>query len=1527
MPELGPGQPYRCYPIEDSVVAVGMGLAVPGASSPDQFWRLLGAGVPQFGEPGDRMDIDALWSPDPAAADKTYTRVSGFIRDFQPHPRLREELAAGSWSPGELTGQWLRHSLWQALDRVTVDGARTYLAIGMTPDGGHAAEQTLLRYGARLLAGGGDPLAGSYPDGAANLATHAPHRVVADAVAGLVEPVETTILDTACSSSLYAFDLGMRALREGRAELALCGGAYAVNALNLVLFSKLDGLSKTGTVRALGRDPDGVLFSDGAAVVALKTYRRAVVDGDPILGFVRGFGGSSDGRGKAVYAPNPAGQRFALERAWAAAGVEPSEVDWLVAHATGTAAGDAAELVALRAAAPGKRWTLTSNKALIGHTGWAAGAVNVIHALLALHRESIPGQHLTGEPVADDGSVHVPTGPLPWPAGTGRARTVAVSAMGFGGTNAHLVISDQPAAAPSPAAGPADEPVAVVASTGLLPAAGAALDRDLVPPEPLQVRLPPTVLARMDRSQQLALRCALDLRGPWAGDRDLLDRTGVFVGHTGQVRQALVGTLRAYLDDLRVRAGGGFDLDRFAAAARSLGPESNHDSLPGLMPNIIASRIAQLLDLHGPNMTLDAGPDSGHSALGVACRQLAAGALDAAVVVGMTPDAGMVDSPAVCEAVAGVLLMRRATAEARGLPVLGELRTAAPAIAPPAAEPDFGAAAAVVAIHRTILDTGGPVALEPASRTSPAIRFAPAPAAGQPDRIGELERHLLVLRELSPPAVRPPLAALPARTLLLTNAPARLAGVDLPADCVLAGPGTIAAESLEQVLEGRPIDHLRVIFDAAAPAVDGLPDGTLALHDLTFAAARHCADAVEERGSLAVLALDPNPVATAATGLFTGLVRALRADLPAGLVYAVVADTDPDVGLELLGVESARNRHLGVAYYRDGVRREAVVVRSPGPDPAERRELPAGPVLVATGGGRGITVELVDQLARHTRPAAIWLLGSGPAPLAGVAEQLPPDRTAALRRLMAEHPGEKVAALNGRYDRWRQTVERARTIDRLAARHGVGIVHYRQCDVLDPAAVARVAAEVGHADIVVHGAGLEQAAALRRKRLDQFRAVRDVKVRGWLHLRAAFAAAEPPLWFALSSATTLVARPGEADYISANEFLICAADAERADGRDAHALISGLWVETGMVTATNVQGAYLAREGTFTHLDDETGRGYFAAEITRRPAHARASVWLGETEWRMLAAFAPELRAEGERPARQPFLPGPGRSGPGGTVWEVEIGLDDHPYLLDHRVDGRPTLPGTFILEIAAEAARRHGRGRVVAIEDAEFSRFIRAGADQWPRPLVVQARGGPDRVEVTVSSPGRGPVPAQRYAGMTVALADAYPSAPPAVPAPDGAAAGNPYAAADSPVGLTGWFDSLRDQRVGPPGGSARLALPAPAGLEPLAGFTLPALAMDSLLRAAAAVAPGTARAAVPVPVRLGRVDLYTGHNDASLAGASGPIELRYWFALDRTPTRCEAVDARGRMLFACHRPVLADKRRPTSPPARLVTTGGGRP
>nr|WP_240930083.1 SDR family NAD(P)-dependent oxidoreductase [Streptomyces coryli] len=728
-------------------------------------------------------------------------------------------------------------------------------------------------------------------------------------------------------------------------------------------------------------------------------------------------------------------------------------------------------------------------------------------------------------------------------------------------------------------------------------------------------------------------------------------------------------------------------------------------------------------------------------------------------------------------------------------------------------------------------------------------------------------------------------------------------------------PRAIGPDALPETVAGHPVRHIRVILDARGG--DPLPAAALELHELAFAAASRLADPIEDGGSFAVLALDPAaPAAAPVTGLFTGLLRALAADLPDGLVYGVVTDSaDLPAGLELLERESATDRHLAVAHYRGGVRCEPVL--SPEDDEPRGRPLPDNPVIVATGGGRGITAELVDQLGRLSRPSAIWLLGSGPAAGPEVLTELPAERPAALRQLMADHPGEKIAALNERYNRWRRTAERVRTIDRLAAAYGADRVHYRQCDVRVASDMRRIAADIaqvsGGADIIVHGAGVESAAALRRKTAAGFRAVRDVKVRGWLHLREAFAVHNPAVWLAISSVTTVVPRRGEADYISANEFLVQAAAYERAtSGADVHALVSGLWTESGMVTHTQVKDAYLARKDNFTHLDDELGRRWFRTSLERRRDDELTPVWLGETEWRMLGASAPGLRAAGERPGgRGAFVRGgPVAGEDGGRVWEFDLELDAHPWLRDHRVDGQPTLPGTFLMEIAAEAAIRSGAGvarRPVAIVDAVFSRFVRAAEERWPRRLVVTGRGLGPRVEVSVSSPQRGPIPPLEYCRMTVLLADGRTEAPAPLPvARDLRAAADAYALPDSPVRLGGIFDSLRDQHASGEGGTALLHLPPPGGSGQLADFLLPALAMDSLLRATAAVTATPDRAAVPVPVRIDRFDLHSPGNDAALAELPDPVRLRYRLR----PDRCEAVDGAGRLLFAFTGLTTRDKR-----------------
>ena len=133
----------------------------------------------------------------------------------------------------------------------------------------------------------------------------------------LPDGTELLMLDTACSSSLYAIDLGMKSLLLGTHDIAVCGGTFALGPRGAVLFSKLHGLSTGGAVRSLDKDADGVLFSDGAGVVVLKRLSRALADGDTVLGVLAAVGTSSDGKGKAIYAPASSGQSIAVDRALA----------------------------------------------------------------------------------------------------------------------------------------------------------------------------------------------------------------------------------------------------------------------------------------------------------------------------------------------------------------------------------------------------------------------------------------------------------------------------------------------------------------------------------------------------------------------------------------------------------------------------------------------------------------------------------------------------------------------------------------------------------------------------------------------------------------------------------------------------------------------------------------------------------------------------------------------------------------------------------------------------------------------------------------------------------------------------------------------------------------------------------------------------------------------------------------------------------------------------------------------------------
>jgi 3-oxoacyl-(acyl-carrier-protein) synthase len=658
------------------IAVVGMGIAVPGASSPSEFWRLLSAGKPQFSEPSGNYRLDSFWSADPDAEDRGYVRVSGFLSGLRPHPRLAKEIADGLFNRDDSEALWLRHCLLQATEGVTArDGDRGCCVIGGTGLTSRRLDEVMVvesaareisdRLHCETAAASADAerlrslLHDHFGHSKTSPAQLLPDQVVHAAIDGLLPGgCEVTLVDTACSSALYAIDLGSRHLLAGDCEIAYCGGMSGVTPRYNTAFAKLGGLSRHGRPRVFDRLADGTLFSEAAAVVVLKTLGRALEDEDPVLGVLVGFGASSDGRGRSVCAANPTGQTLSIERAQRAAGVDASQVDWVVAHGTGTAAGDAAELAALAATAPPTGRVCASNKAVIGHPGWSAGAVSVIHALLALAYGRIPPHHGLTAPVPDSpigSSVDVPAHCRPWIRRDSQPRTVGVSSFGFGGTNGHLLIREyapRRPGRPSAAAPTSPDPVVLVAWAAHLPgepsrdeieqmlATGTwtcprSFGRYESPPFD-EIRLPARTARSTDRSQLMALHLAAMLVAEygelWAPVRDT---TGVIAALSGPVPLAVGNVMRCYATELTGLFTGA-DAKALAAFLRDTQaetPATSRDTLPGIMPNIMAARLANRYDLHGLTMLVDSGDTSGYTALDVAALYLATGALDMALVL------------------------------------------------------------------------------------------------------------------------------------------------------------------------------------------------------------------------------------------------------------------------------------------------------------------------------------------------------------------------------------------------------------------------------------------------------------------------------------------------------------------------------------------------------------------------------------------------------------------------------------------------------------------------------------------------------------------------------------------------------------------------------------------------------------------------------------------------------------------------------------------------------------------------------
>lgn len=440
----------------ESIAVVGMAGRFPGARDLAGFWSNLRAGATSF----IRLTDDGLRRarvPERYLTDPDYVRVASVLEGcdlFEPALFGITPREAEAMDPQFRVLLEVSHSALQdsGYDPLAFDGR-----IGVYAG---ARSNEYLQYNVRAnpafldVLGEARARIANQPD---FMATSVSFRL------GLRGPSVSSV--TACSTSLVTVHLACAALLNDECDMALAGGVEIPLPVGQgYRYGEGAGiLAADGVVRPFDAGASGTVFGAGAGVVVLKRLSQAVADRDAVHAVILGSAVNNDGAGKAAYAsPSETGQAEALAAALRRADVDPGSVGYVEAHGTGTLVGDPIEVAALnRVYGAGRRGGrdcgLGSVKGNVGHLGAAAGICGLIKSVYSVREGIIPASANYREPNPridfDAGPFHVVAETAAWPD-AGMPRRAGVSAFGVGGTNAHVIIEEPPAAAPRTAARP-----------------------------------------------------------------------------------------------------------------------------------------------------------------------------------------------------------------------------------------------------------------------------------------------------------------------------------------------------------------------------------------------------------------------------------------------------------------------------------------------------------------------------------------------------------------------------------------------------------------------------------------------------------------------------------------------------------------------------------------------------------------------------------------------------------------------------------------------------------------------------------------------------------------------------------------------------------------------------------------------------------------------------------------------------------------------------------------------------------------
>ncbi|GAA1118529.1 beta-ketoacyl synthase N-terminal-like domain-containing protein [Nocardiopsis metallicus] len=427
---------------DSSVAVVGLSCRLPGhIRSPQAFWDALVTGrdlVTDHTDAHPRADIlpAAILTETEQGFDAAHFGFSPTeVAAMDPQQQMLLELVDEAFQDaGMALTDWR--------------GKRVGLWVGSS-----CLDQALLRLGPGQ---GGTMVdtAGALPSMLANRLSR--HRLI-----DWRGPSEA--LDTACSASLVAAHRAHQALLTGEVDLAVVASANTLRLdTHTRMFAASRVLSDDGCVHPFDQGGSGFVRGEGGGALILQRTADCPTTGTRPRALVAASLTNCDGAGAPIGTPNVAGQIDLLTRTYAQAGLAPDQVDYVEGHATGTAAGDAAESRALgrvlgRARPEGEPLLVGGVKPNVGHLEGGAGLIALIKVVLSLEHGVIPPtiHHTHPLPALQRMGLQVPTTARPWPQRE-HTPTAGVSAFGFGGTNAHLILQQAPPA-PNPPSAHSDE--------------------------------------------------------------------------------------------------------------------------------------------------------------------------------------------------------------------------------------------------------------------------------------------------------------------------------------------------------------------------------------------------------------------------------------------------------------------------------------------------------------------------------------------------------------------------------------------------------------------------------------------------------------------------------------------------------------------------------------------------------------------------------------------------------------------------------------------------------------------------------------------------------------------------------------------------------------------------------------------------------------------------------------------------------------------------------------------------------------